>query len=240
MRSENTNELAAALAKAQATIAPPKKGHKAEIKSDKGSYGYSYADLADVIECYRKPLSDNGLAVAQTMAFDDGHITLITTLLHSSGQWISSEYPVASFQRAQEQGSAITYARRYSVTALLGIAAEDDDDGAAASEGKREERSAPATGPASGDAALILELAKVISGRTGRHPDDVIKDASKFTKDGKEFFFTDPRKKAGNTKWLASTLARMSKENHSLHADEPGASEAAAEFTEMFGGPQGA
>jgi hypothetical protein len=136
MRSDQTNELAKALAIAQAAIKPPKKGHTAQIKSDKGSYGYSYADLADVIECYRKPLSDNGLAVAQTMAFEDGHLTLVTTLLHSSGQWISSDYPVSMFQRAQEQGSAITYARRYSVTALLGIAAEDDDDGAAASDGK--------------------------------------------------------------------------------------------------------
>jgi hypothetical protein len=86
----------------------------------------------------------------------------------------------------------------------------------------------------------ILDLAAAISERTGRYPEDVTKDASKFTKDGKEFYFTDPRKKTGNPKWLTSTLEKLSKENRALHADEPGAAEAAAEFTDMFGGHQGA
>jgi hypothetical protein len=208
MRSDQTNELAKALAIAQAAIKPPKKGHTAQIKSDKGSYGYSYADLADVIECYRKPLSDNGLAVAQTMAFEDGHLTLVTTLLHSSGQWISSDYPVSMFQRAQEQGSAITYARRYSVTALLGIAAEDDDDGAAASDGKKVERQERQDAPPdpNSDDAVILTCATEIGKVTGQHPEDVIKAFSSFmgtdkkTGQPQEQFFTDPRKQRSE-KW---------------------------------------
>src|SRR5687767_1670860 len=131
MQSDHIGELAMALAKAQAEIKPPAKGRTAKIKSEKGSYEYKYADLADVIECYRAPLSKHGLAVAQTMRPDGGLIILTTTLLHTSDQWVGSEYPIPSYQRPQEQGSAITYARRYAVTALLGIAAEDDDDGAA-------------------------------------------------------------------------------------------------------------
>lgn len=132
MQSEKIGELAKALAEAQAEIAPPKKGRTASIKSEKGSYSYTYADLSDIIECYRKPLSTRGLALTQCMSMRDGHLVLSTKLLHSSDQWIASEYPIASYNRPQEQGSAITYARRYAVTALLGIAAEEDDDGAAA------------------------------------------------------------------------------------------------------------
>lgn len=132
MRSEQTGALAKALADAQAAIKPPKKGRTAKIKSDKGAYEYHYADLADVIESYREPLSKHALALTQTTRIQDGHLVLVTTLLHGSGEWVASEYPITSYARPQEQGSAITYARRYAVTALLGIAAEDDDDGQAA------------------------------------------------------------------------------------------------------------
>lgn len=132
MQSEKVGELAAALSKAQGEIAAPKKGRTAKIKSEKGQYEYSYADLADVIECYRPALSKHGLALTQSMRLQDGHLVLNTKLLHSSDQWIDSDYPLQSYNRPQEQGSAITYARRYAACALLGIAAEDDDDGAAA------------------------------------------------------------------------------------------------------------
>lgn len=138
MQSENIGKLAEALSKAQAIIKPPKKGRTAKVNTkDGGSYSYSYADLADVIECYRVPLSSHGLALTQTMRMQDGHMVLVTKLAHLSGEWLDSEYPVATYVRAQEQGSAITYARRYAVTAMLGIAAEDDDDGAAAQTGEQ-------------------------------------------------------------------------------------------------------
>jgi hypothetical protein len=158
MQSEKIGELAAALAKAQGEIAAPKKGRTATIKSDKGSYGYSYADLADVIESYRPALAKHGLALTQAMRLQEGHIVLNTKLLHSSDQWIDSDYPIASYNRPQEQGSAITYARRYAVTALLGIAAEDDDDGAAAQNAAPAKAAAkPQPAPAPKPSALTNE-----------------------------------------------------------------------------------
>jgi hypothetical protein len=162
-QSAETGELAKALAEAQATIKAPKKGRTAKIKSEKGSYEYNYADLADVIESYRGPLSKNGLALTQTTRFTDSHIVLLTTLLHSSGQWIASEYPIALYARPQEQGSAITYARRYAVTAFLGIAAEDDDDGAAAQASepvKATTKAPPLNGLTDADIEKVSGLAK--------------------------------------------------------------------------------
>lgn len=158
MQSESIGKLADALAKAQAEIKAPKKGKTAKL----GTYSYSYADLADIIEAYREPLSKNGLALAQTMRWQDNHLVLVTTLLHSSGEWLSSEYPLASYPKPQEQGSAITYARRYNVTALLGIAAEDDDDGAAAQTGTpRAAAEKPAPKPANGERLSTADIEKV-------------------------------------------------------------------------------
>lgn len=161
-QSEQIGELAKALAAAHAAIKPPSKGKTAKL----GTYSYKYADLADVIESYREPLSKNGLAISQTMGLDDGTMVLATLLLHSSGQWLRSEYPIAAYAKPQEQGSAITYARRYAVTALLGIAAEDDDDGAAAQAGEAkpkavEKATAPTTnGLTDADIEKVGSLAK--------------------------------------------------------------------------------
>jgi hypothetical protein len=88
-----------------------------------------YADLAAIFDAARKPLSANGLAIVQTIG--DG--VLHTRLLHTSGQWIASEHPLPMSGRPQEIGSALTYARRYSLSALIGIAADEDDDANAAS-----------------------------------------------------------------------------------------------------------
>ena len=87
-----------------------------------------YADLASVWEACRKPLSDNGLSIVQTL--DDGKVE--TILLHTSGQYVSSVLAfTAKEQTSQSIGSAITYARRYALSALVGIC-PDDDDGEAA------------------------------------------------------------------------------------------------------------
>jgi len=125
--SEQINELASALAKAQGQIEGAKK--------DKANPFYKsvYADLASVWDACRKPLSDNGLSVTQCPEEADNGIAIETMLLHSSGQWIKSRYtmPVSKLD-AQAVGSAITYARRYALSAVVGIAPEDDDGNAAA------------------------------------------------------------------------------------------------------------
>lgn len=125
--SEQINELAAAMAKAQGAFDHAKKDvANAFFKS-------KYADLASVIDAAKKPLADNGLTVIQTTEFDESHgVILVTTLAHSSGQWITGRYPIHPVKNdPQSFGSAITYARRYCFSAITGIAADDDDGNAA-------------------------------------------------------------------------------------------------------------
>ena len=86
-------------------------------------------------ESARKALAENGLAVTQTTDVgESGEMVMLTTLMHTSGEWIGGVYPIRPTQNTpQGMGSAITYARRYSLSALLGLTADDDDDGNAAS-----------------------------------------------------------------------------------------------------------
>ena len=103
-------------------------------KDTKGHHG-KYATLASVWDTIRKPLTDNGLAVTQHTAWRDeaGVMILTTQLHHISGEVMESEYPVlADYANPQRIGSALTYARRYSLMALVGVAPEDDDGQAAA------------------------------------------------------------------------------------------------------------
>ena len=122
-QSENINELVTALSKAQGEIT-------CAVKDTSNAFFKSrYADLSSVWNACRAPLSKNGLAVFQTMENkDDGKIILVTTLAHSSGQWIRSYLPVLMVkQDAQGMGSSITYSRRYALSAIVGVAPDDDD-----------------------------------------------------------------------------------------------------------------
>jgi hypothetical protein len=124
--SEATNELAAALAKAQAEITNPAKDAK------NPHYKSFYADLAAGIGAIRAPLSKNGIAVMQLTRLEGDVLFVDTRLTHASGQWVQGEFPVIRFPaKPQEVGSAMTYARRYSLFALVGIAGEEDDGEAA-------------------------------------------------------------------------------------------------------------
>ena len=127
MQSETIGKLAEALSKAQGSMS-------AAARSGKGNYGH-YATLDSVWDAARKPLADNGLAVTQATDINEsGDMVMITTLMHTSGEWVGGIYPIRPSQNTpQGMGSAITYARRYSLSAMLGLAADDDDDGAAAS-----------------------------------------------------------------------------------------------------------
>lgn len=129
-RSDQINELAGALAKAQALIKQPAKTRTATIKSDKGSYGYKYADLPDIIDAYRQPFSDNGLSIVQSASTEERRVAVTTVLLHSSGQWIQDTlFMNVADSRPQAVGSAITYGRRYAISAMVGVAPDEDDDG---------------------------------------------------------------------------------------------------------------
>ena len=128
------DKIAAALAKAQGELTNPPKTKTA----DAGKYKYAYADLAEVIDHVRPVLAKHGLAVVQMVAARETANILITKLIHDSGQCLESTYPLPRQAAAQEMGSAITYARRYSLCAILGIAAESDDDGTKAQEAPTE------------------------------------------------------------------------------------------------------
>jgi hypothetical protein len=122
-------KLTEALIKAQGKFEKAVKDHKND------HFGSRYADLASVLNACRDALNEEGLAVVQTVErLPEGGCFLRSTLLHTSGEQISSEYPVCPVKPdPQALGSAVTYARRYSLMALVGIAPEDDDDGNAAS-----------------------------------------------------------------------------------------------------------
>jgi len=123
--SPEIKDLAAALVKAQAAMPTAKK--------DKANpfFKSSYADLASVWHACREPLTKNGLAVIQTTDLIEGVLTLETTLVHTSGQWISGRLPiVATKNDPQAQGSALSYGKRYALAAMVGVVAEDEDDDA--------------------------------------------------------------------------------------------------------------
>ncbi len=127
MRSEAINEIAAALAKAQGEI------EGATKNAENPHYKNRYADLAAIWDACRAPLSKNGLSVVQTVGQDEDGVegsgfVLTTTLCHASGQWIESRmHLLLAKQDMQGLGSALSYARRYSIAAIVGVAQEDDD-----------------------------------------------------------------------------------------------------------------
>lgn len=127
-KSDSVAGLAAALAKAQGVM-------KGALKDSANPFFKSrYADLASVVEAIRAAFSANGLSYIQTVEpSDKDEVRVETTLLHASGEWISCgilSLPVSKID-AQGYGSALTYARRYSLSAAVGVAPEDDDGNAA-------------------------------------------------------------------------------------------------------------
>ena len=133
--SETIDQIATALAKAQGEIANPTK------EAENPHFRSRYADLASGINAVKNALSANGIAVVQATYMSEDVMMLSTRLVHSSGQWFGSEYPVIKFPcKHQEAGSALTYSRRYALFALAGIAGDDDDG----NEASKSETPAPA------------------------------------------------------------------------------------------------
>jgi ERF superfamily len=134
--SESIANLAAALAKAQAELVNPEKTLTATIRSGgpKGEeQAFRYAPLSSGLEIVRKTLGQHQIATVQTTAIDQaaGVVNLTTVLAHASGEWIASDWPVcaiADTATPRRMGAALTYARRYALFTLVGIAGEDDVD----------------------------------------------------------------------------------------------------------------
>jgi hypothetical protein len=127
--------IAAALAKAQADLVNPEKTLIATVRSlfpREEDRTFRYASLASGLDIVRKTLSQQAIATIQTTRIEaSGHVNLTTLLAHASGEWISSDWPVCSLKETDaphRMGAALTYARRYALFALVGIAGEDDLD----------------------------------------------------------------------------------------------------------------
>jgi hypothetical protein len=134
--SESVGALASALAKAQAELVNPEKSLTATIRSGRpgeGERSFRYAPLSTGLDIVRKTLGQHEIATMQTTAVDQvgGSVNLTTMLAHASGEWIASDWPVCSIAEManpQRMGAALTYARRYALFTLVGIAGEDDLD----------------------------------------------------------------------------------------------------------------
>ena len=134
--SETIGTIAAALAKAQAELINPEKSLVATIRPDgpgATERSFRYAPLSSGLDIVRKTLSQHEIATVQTTAIDQtaGIVNLTTVLAHASGEWIASDWPVCAISETatpHRMGAALTYARRYALFTLVGIAGEDDID----------------------------------------------------------------------------------------------------------------
>jgi hypothetical protein len=134
--SETIGTIAAALAKAQAELVNPEKSLTGTIRAE-GTHGaersFRYAPLSSGLDIVRKTLSQHEIATVQTTSIDEsaGIVRLSTVLAHASGEWIASDWPVCAISETatpHRMGAALTYARRYGLFTLVGIAGEDDLD----------------------------------------------------------------------------------------------------------------
>jgi hypothetical protein len=134
--SESVAALASALAKAQAQLVNPEKSLTATMRTGapgQGERTFRYASLSSGLDIVRKTLGQHEIATMQTTGIDQtsGLVNLTTILAHASGEWIASDWPVcpiAELASPQRMGAALTYARRYALFTLVGIAGEDDLD----------------------------------------------------------------------------------------------------------------
>src|SRR5713101_6856545 len=140
--SESVAAIATALAKAQTELSNPEKAMVGTVYNNRSDNprSFRYASLSSGLDIVRKTLGGQQIAVAQTTDIDraNGMVNLTTVLLHTSGEWISSDWPVcrtSDISAPRRMGAALTYARRYALFTMVGIAGEDDLD-------------APDTGPA--------------------------------------------------------------------------------------------
>src|SRR5438045_7542499 len=135
--SDSIGAIAAALAKAQGELTNPEKALIATVRSpfprEEGIRTFRYASLASGLDIVRKALGQHEIATVQTTAIEQasGQIRLTTLLAHASGEWIASDWPVCPISEIaspQRMGAALSYARRYGLFTLVGIAGEDDLD----------------------------------------------------------------------------------------------------------------
>jgi hypothetical protein len=163
--SDTIGTIAAALAKAQAQLVNPEKSLVATIRSDEAAgseRSFRYAPLSSGLDIVRKTLSQHEIATVQTTSIDEtaGIVRLSTVLAHASGEWIASDWPVCSIGETaapHRMGAALTYARRYALFTLVGIAGEDDLDAP--------DLNTPTASTAGAEKAVLNKLGRLNGGR---------------------------------------------------------------------------
>lgn len=130
--SEQIDKLAAALAKAQGAFDQIHRTREVTVRpkdQGKASYKFTYSPLDEVLRATRKALTDNGLSISHPCGSNQTHLVCGTRLMHESGQWMEDVLEFPRPPGLQEIGSALTYMRRYTLTSILGVVADEDDDG---------------------------------------------------------------------------------------------------------------
>src|SRR5215207_5535069 len=180
--SESIAAIAAALAKAQAELSNPEKSLTATIRSPfprEADRTFRYASLSSGLDLVRKSLGGHEIATVQTTSIEGGLIRLTTVLAHSSGEWISSDWPVCPVSETaapHRMVAALTYALRYALFTLVGIAGDDDLDapdlngGIGARPGSAHDPSCPPGAPTNGSGlASSAVLASPVTAAAGVH-----------------------------------------------------------------------
>lgn len=179
LTSDSISTIMPALIKAQSAFAP---AVKAKVNPH---FKSKYVPLDAVVDAIAQPLRDNGIAIVQQTDIEDARTVLITRLIHESGEWIAGRYPVHPVKSdPQGEGSALTYARRYALMALVGIAPEDDDGNAAVKATEREGSRPPVSKvtPLDGvweaqseeSQAFLLKIAAEVVQRVANDPKDAV------------------------------------------------------------------
>lgn len=213
-RSETIAELVKALVAAQAVM-----GAAAKDKLNP-HFGSKYADLGSCLDACRKPLTDNGLAIMQPPSAIGASVTVSTVLMHISGEWISSDMTItAEKATAQGLGSALSYARRYSLSSMIGLGAEDDDGNAAS--GKVPEKE-PRGSRKAQEEVIDRKLAK---------PTAIAEPTTKVPSPDELKYITDLQAEVGQTLYLKV----LTKHGFKSAADIPDVDKAKAVWKELGG-----
>jgi hypothetical protein len=193
--------LAAALAKVQAELPPIAKGETARIEGKEGrvGYEYSYADLADVSAEVLPVLGSHGLAFTAWPTLDEGRFVLAYTLMHESGEERTGNYPLPASGTPQQIGAVITYARRYCLCAVTGVApGGDDNDAAGAAEVRMDRPAQPPADPAVLAADQALREAKGLVWDVWKAQHDGVGDALMFKAAYEQFAQATPNVPGGS------------------------------------------
>lgn len=167
--SESIKEIATALSKAQGEITPAKMDSVNPFLKNK------YADLGSVIQAVKKPMADNGLAFSQHPRIENDKVVLTTRIMHQSGEWMESsiELPMddkKGLSMAQAMGAVITYLRRYALSSIMGVYADEDTDGNGnGTERKQAQQQAKKPAPPS-----LVTAAAELGGVAVEHPSAVM------------------------------------------------------------------